>query len=236
MPPRTISRAELAKLAGVSKAAVTKQCAKGLAPACVGDRVDLDHPACRAWLAARGVKIPKADRTPTKPKKPPSLPPPAPPKLDDYRKKGAGKPTATGPDHEVPELEFGVGSPEDLEAIAETIRPLLERFGTERAFRDWLLALKEIETIREKRLGNEEAEGLLIYREVVRTHVFGRIEACHRRLLGDVPKTLTRRVYALAKNGTAIEEAEATVRELIGSQLDPMKVAVDRTLNARGTD
>jgi hypothetical protein len=236
MPQRTISRAELAKLAGVSKAAVTKQCAKGLAPAAVGDRVDLDHAACRAWLAARGVKIPKADRAPTRPKKPASVPPPAPTKPADNRKSRSSKPTAPGPDDELPELEFGVGSPEDLEAIAETIRPLLERFGTERAFRDWLLALKEIETIREKRLSNEEAEGLLIYRELVRTHVYGRIEACHRRLLGDVPKTLTRRVYALAKNGTPIEEAEAVVRELVGSQLDPMKVAVDRTLNARGTD
>jgi len=120
--------------------------------------------------------------------------------------------------------------------MADTLRPIIERFGTKRALRDWLLALKEIEVIREKRLGNEETEGLLIYRELVRTHVFGKIEACNRRLLGDVPKTLTRRVYALANAGTAIEEAEQVVRGLMSDQLNPMKAAVERTLDESRAD
>lgn len=234
--PRPVSRAELARLAKVSKPAITKRCAKDLAPALVGDRVDLDHPLVRAFLLEHGVNLPPSDRAPTKSRKTASATPRVPTKGAPAGKKRDGKPTARSPDPVTGELEFGNGDSEELEEIADIIRPLVERFGTKRAFRDWLLALKEIEAIREKRLNNEEAEGLLIYRELVRTHVFGRIEACHRRLLGDVPKTLTRRVYALAKNGTAIEEAEATVRELIGSQLDPMKTAVDRTLNARGTD
>ncbi len=234
--PRPVSRAELARLAKVSKPAITKQCDKALRPALVGDRVDLDHPLVRAFLLEHGVDLPAPAHAPAKGKKTSPTSRAAPTKAPATQPKRGGKPTAKRPAEPVSELEFGGGDSEELEAIADIIRPLVERFGTKRAFRDWLLALKEIEAIREKRLNNEEAEGLLIYRELVRTHVFGRIEACHRRLLGDVPKTLTRRVYALAKNGTAIEEAEATVRELIGSQLDPMKTAVDRTLNARGTD
>ncbi len=233
---RPVSRAELGRLAKVSKPAITKQCSKRLAPAVIGDRVDLDHPLVLAFLREHGVELPGPDRAPTKGKKKAARAPAAPPPVPATGKKRPAKPTSPGPKQPVDELEFGAGDSEELEEIADIIRPLVERFGTKRGFRDWLLALKEIEAIREKRLNNEEAEGLLIYRELVRTHVFGRIEACHRRLLGDVPKTLTRRVYALAKNGTAIEEAEATVRELIGSQLDPMKTAVDRTLNARGTD
>jgi hypothetical protein len=229
MPQRTISRAELAKLAGVSKAAVTKQCAKGLAPAAAGDRVDLDHPACRAWLAGRGVEIPKAARTPTRqPKSDPELPP-APTKSGGESKKRPSKPTTARPGQEENELQFD-GSPEELEQIAELLRPVLERFGTESTFRDWLLALKEIEVIREKRLGNEETEGELISRGLVRTHVFGRIEACNRRLLGDLPKTLVARVYALASTDTPPEVAEDVVRDLIGSQLDPMTREVERAI------
>ncbi len=232
MPQRTISRAELAKLASVSKAAVTKQCAKGLGPATVGDRVDLDHPACRAWLAARGVEIPKAARAPTKQPKSDPEPPPTPTKVDDGPRKRADKPTAQRPGQGDSELQFD-GSAEELEQVAELLRPLLERFGTETGFRDWLLALKEIEVIREKRLGNEETEGELISRGLVRTHVFGRIEACNRRLLGDLPKTLVARVYALASTDTPPEVAEDVVRDLIGSQLDPMTREVERAIGAK---
>jgi hypothetical protein len=96
-----------------------------------------------------------------------------------------------------------------------------------------LLALKEIEVIREKRLGNEETEGELISRGLVRTHVFGRIEACNRRLLGDLPKTLVARVYALASTDTPPEVAEDVVRDLIGSQLDPMTREVERAIGAK---
>ena len=232
MPQRTISRAELAKLAGVSKAAITKQCAKGLAPATVGERIDLDHPACRAWLASRGVEIPKAARVPTRQPKTDPEPPPAPTKVADGRKKRAEKPTARRPPPEENELQFD-GSPEELERIAELLRPMLERFGTESTFRDWLLALKEIEVIREKRLANEETEGELIARSLVRTHVFGRIEACNRRLLSDLPKTLVARVYALASTDQPPEVAEDVVRDLIGSQLDPMTREVERAIGAK---
>lgn len=233
---RPVSRAELARLAKVSKAAVTKQCGKALAPALIGDRVDLDHPLVVAFLREHGVDLPSPDRAPTGTKKRAAAPPTDPTLAPARPQRRIAKPTAPRPNDAPDGAEFGGGDSEELEEIADIIRPLVERFGTKRGFRDWLLALKEIEAIREKRLNNEEAEGLLISRDLVRTHVYGRIEGCNRRLLGDVPKTLTRRVYALAKNGTAIEEAEAVVRELLGSQLDPMKIAVDRTLNARGTD
>lgn len=54
---RLISRYNLAQLAGVSPAAVTRACSRALAPACVGQQVDLDHPAAAAY-AARAAAAP----------------------------------------------------------------------------------------------------------------------------------------------------------------------------------
>jgi len=52
-PPakQLVSRARFAKLAGVSRAAVTKACRKSLSPACDGVQVDAAHPAAVCYLA-----------------------------------------------------------------------------------------------------------------------------------------------------------------------------------------
>lgn len=51
----TISRAGLARLAACSKPNITLRCRGELAPACVGLRVDLRHPAAVRYLERRGV-------------------------------------------------------------------------------------------------------------------------------------------------------------------------------------
>src|SRR5690349_8646575 len=51
--PRLVSRAEFARLCKVSKAAITKACAKALGPACSADRIDVDHPAAVAYRKAK---------------------------------------------------------------------------------------------------------------------------------------------------------------------------------------
>jgi hypothetical protein len=48
---RIVSRAELARMAGVTKTAVTKALKTTLSAACSGDRVDADHPSVAEWLA-----------------------------------------------------------------------------------------------------------------------------------------------------------------------------------------
>lgn len=121
--------------------------------------------------------------------------------------------------------------PEDIEALADfTLRDLITRFGTDTAFLDWLKAVKAIEDIAEKRLKNAEAAGRLIPRELVRTHIFGAIEATHTRLLSDAPKTLARKIYAAAKSDQPVEEAEAMIRKAIGAQLQGVKAKATRAL------
>jgi hypothetical protein len=48
-----VSRADVARRAGVSRAAVTKAARGALSAACVGAAVDLDHPAAAAYLSRR---------------------------------------------------------------------------------------------------------------------------------------------------------------------------------------
>ncbi len=214
---RLVSRAELARLAGVTPAAITKACKHGLAPARVDDRIDLDHEAAKAYLASRR-KAPAKPRPSAEPKEPVKRtgrrgaePPPIP--IDAAQAEAANA------------VINGVGSYMDL-----TLTELIERFGTVRQFKDWLEALKKIEDIRSARLDNDAAEGRLIDRELVKTHMFGAFEAQNRRLLMDMPKTATRLIYASAQNGTSIEEAEAKLRKLIESQLQAVKSKAMRVL------
>lgn len=216
---RLISRAELSRLAGVSDAMISKVCKGRLASACDGRRVDLDHPAVAEYLQSRGRGVPapplgaqRATSAPT-----------------EQRPSRPGKRPAAPVDEAEPGAE-GEGSDADLDALAELLRPLVERFGTKTRFRDWLVALKTIEEIRAKRLDNEEHEGLLIERELVQVHIFGALDAANRRLLQDFPKTIARELYAQARAGTILEEAEKTVRDLIAGQLRQVKAQASRAL------
>ena len=111
-----------------------------------------------------------------------------------------------------------------------TLSELIERFGTERSFRDWLEALNKLESLREKRLNIEERQRTLIRRELVRSHVFGAIDAGFRRLLTDTPRTIVAMIYAKAKADVPLEEAERTVREVMQKQLSPIKSTAARVL------
>jgi hypothetical protein len=252
---RLVSRAELARRAGVSKPAITKACKSSLREACTRDRVDLDHPAVVAYLKAKqpseladngplggsetAAAAPKADAAPTAPTKPARrrVATPTPPA-------GMGKgdassapqaPTLVSED-EVEEARETVdgfeGSAEDLARIVRALRPIVNRFGTRRGLKDWLDALNKLEEIRKKRLDNEETEGRLISRELVKTHVFGAIEGSNRRLLGDFPKTITRLLYASANAKESIEVAEEKVRSAVTQILKPVKATATRVIES----
>ena len=228
---RLVTRSELARVAGVSPAAITKACKGGLLAACVGKRVDLDHPSVVEYLEKKGVTptlAPNAGAksSPTRPRRRPAKvesggPSREPPKARP-RRAASSPPTV---DAEAADAAEPIESFVDM-----TLRELTDRFGTETAFKDWLDARKKIADTREKELRNEETDGRLIERELVKTHVFGAIEAGNRRLLGDSPKTIARRLYALAKAGAAVEEAEKVVREIISSQLRPVAEDAARVL------
>lgn len=251
---RLISRADLARLAGVSKAAITKACdGKLLGPACQGDGVDAEHPLVATYLKKRGKKLPppgaarpggsgtESDRArPSPPRdaaaraaKPTEAPtPPA--------GRGRGrprKPTVEDPDKDVghmrPPPGIAEGSDQDLKQLTDKLLPLVERFGTDLRFEKWLSSIADIELIREKRLKNGQTEGGLISRELVRIHVMGAIDAANKRLLGDASKTITARVANVIRGGGGLEEAQRYVREEISKQLKPVKDKVARNLRQK---
>lgn len=245
---RLVSRANLARLVGVSKPAITQHCDSAkLREACHGTRVDLDHPLVAAYFKARGKELPPARAEEPKPKAarraddaPPAsaksrhrapAAPPAEPKRPRGRPRG---PTVDDPDEDVGHMRPppGVveGSSEDLRDLTELLLPLVERFGTDTRFSDWLSSLKDIELIREKRLKNGETEGGLISRELVKTFVFGAIEAANKRLLGDAAKTIASKVFNSTRAKGTLEEAQRLVRDEISKQLKPLKATAARHL------
>lgn len=252
---RHISRADLARRAGVSKPAITKACRVTLAAACSGDGVDVDHPAVIAYLAAKqqprelaakgplggrasAAPAPPADAAPTATVKPARrrVANPTPPAGRGNSEPPAADAAPTEEElDDVREIFDGQfdGSAEDLSRLTRDLRPIIRRFGTRHAMKHWLDALNKLEDIRKKRLDNEETEGRLISRELVKTHVFGAIDGAHRRLLGDFPKTITRLLYASANSKEPIEAAEEKVRAAVSTVLKPVKPTADRVI---GTD
>ncbi len=241
---RPISRADAARAKGVSRAAVSIACKVGgqlHAAQLDGGRIDEAHPAFAAWLSSGAKAIKRAeqpDAAPTKPTKPAAAAPRAPTgKAKPPRKQPSG-PTAPRPGKgaaKPPKKPSELAAPpavaaDELDAYASLLSELLERFGTARNFRDWLLARKAIADIREKELKNEEKEGLSISRELVQTHVIGLIEGFTRQLLSDTPKTIARTLYSMARSSQPLEAAEAKVRGLISAQLVPVKEHATRVL------
>lgn len=152
-----------------------------------------------------------------------------------YLKKKGVDPTFT-PDVEPEQHEVaGVSDDGTAETMVHVGRMTLdeigERFGGVDAFESWQKRLKTKEEIREKRLKNEETEGAVISREFVKTHIFGLLEELSRRLLSDASRTITRRTYASAQAGLGLEEAEAVVREIIGTNLERAKTRTKKKLN-----
>src|SRR5689334_9022296 len=208
---RYIPRAEFARAAGVSAAAITKACGAKLKDACgSGGRIDIDHPAAVAYLASKAAHAAAAAASSSSDAAPPSAAKPArrrdaapPPPASAGQTAGAA-PTAGGPGFS----ESGAGpgdafdlppdvSSEELVRLLRLLRPIVQRHGTRRGFDDWLDRVKTLEDIRKRRLDNDETEGRLISDEIVKTHIIGAMEGSHRRLLGDTPKTIARLLYAM---------------------------------------
>ena len=275
MVKKLVSRAEFARLAGVSAAAVTKACASGLKGACSGKRIDASHgvavaylqskadaqtppPAtgvdpryeeavefCRgadsytvsglqralrlAYPRARAVvdMMKAAGLVPAKGEPPPVIVPPR-------TVKGHAAQTQTKKSEALHSLESGSTLhqvPEEIEKFSDmTLREIIERFGSDYAFVDWLKAMKSIEDINEKRLKNAQTRGELVNRKLIKVGVIDPINSVHIKLLTDGAKTIARRSTAMHDSGRPLEDIEKFVAEQITSFIRPVKSKVARAL------
>src|SRR5690606_18179179 len=137
----------------------------------VGDRIDLDHEAAAAYVAANrggnGSK-PKPARAPTSKPKPAQKPPRKPTGSSDPPEFEVAAPTER---RRAPHVDRETGYCDEL--ADWTLAEIVEQFGTIRSFKDILEAHEKRERARKNRLDNEQTEGNLIERERVRTHVLG---------------------------------------------------------------
>lgn len=249
-----VTRAELARRAGVTKAAVTKQAQNGLSIACKGNRIDVAHPKVRAYVEKQ-----RADQTEAYASvvtycltagvytvaaiakefgcsqaksveyrdrmRAEGMVPEQPPHVRGYAARKA-KRAAEAPEEFIPNVP-GADITEFLEL---TLRELVDRFGTATSFLDWLNATKRIEDIAEKRLKNATTEGELVSRELVHRGIIEPIEAAHIKLLSDGAKTIAVRLVAMHEAGRTQDDLESFVRDQITSFIRPIKAKVRRTL------
>jgi hypothetical protein len=209
---RLVTRSELARHAGCTSVAVTLACKGRLKDAVRGNRVDLDHPKVQAWLKKRGREAP------------------APPPSEVLPAQLAPAPGPRGAQTAPVRTPEGI---EDIHGFEDlTLREIVARYGSMSVHSDWLDMRRKQTQIREREIKNHELEGKLIPREAVRVHVFGLIDGAFRRLLQDSPKTIARRVYAMARAGEPVEKAEELVRDSISSLLRPLKDGAARVLRA----
>lgn len=251
---RTITRAEFARLGGVSKPAITKWL-KAHHDACDGTRVKLDHAHVVAYLKSKGheVALPApgpssagADRAPTaspKKGKPVAV---APTKVVKGAPSKSPKPTAARPEIIVPGATAkaqgrrkragadGIPKPDEngfVEELADlTLIQICAHYGTVSAYKAHLEAFEKRERALKYRLENEEAEGRLVeWERVVR--VIGAFDGANRKLLTDSPKTIARRLYAMRAAEEPVEAAEATVHEIISTILKAVKKAAREVID-----
>jgi hypothetical protein len=139
------------------------------------------------------------------------------------------------PKPELPDQPENAGSDEDLTELSRLLDPLIPRFGNGRGFKDWLSSRKDIEIILGKSQSRQLARGLLVPREFIELHVIGLIEGTQQRLLTDTARSLVRDLYARANSGSSLEDAERSVKKILGKQLDGLKTKASAAIRNAGS-
>ena len=121
--------------------------------------------------------------------------------------------------------------PDDINKFADmTLRELIQRFGTDIAFLDWLKATKSIEDINEKRLKNAQTRKELVNIKLVKNGVVEHFETMFNKLLTDGAKTIARRVTSMHGAGRSVEDCETFVADQVSSFIKPAKAKIARAL------
>lgn len=228
MPQKLVLRADFARLTGKSRAGITKLCKGKLAPALVGELLNLDHPAARAYLDEnRAERTEQPARPPTRAKPPAKKRPRAPTRRSKTKKSGSTDPT-TPPSFPEPDERGFVFEFSEL-----THKQIVDRYGTIPMYCKILESHEKAERARKNWLDNEETEGKLIELDRVRTHVFGFIDASHKRILSDASKTMALRAVAMCKSGARAEELERFFRDTQGAILKTARDAAVRNLRRK---
>jgi hypothetical protein len=248
MRPRAhlISRAEMARMLGLSRPAITKACREGgrLAPACDGNSINVLHAQAQRWLVERAVALgPEQLEAPPAPATPRRAPPeldaePPAPAARTPRRRPAPAPAPV----ELPPIEVDDDEPENAQSIedleeqlgplqwrnlaelAEPLTVLTERYGDARDFEGWIRARKALEEARKAQMIRERIEGRVIARTTV-VRMFEHIDTAFRLLLSDAPRSIATRIAP-----QDVAAVAALVRDVMGQHLSACRSKIDVSL------
>ena len=224
-----IKQAELAEMAGVSRAAVNKALVNRLAPAAVGPYVDLDNVLVQEFLQKHAERkrkrlalvhsVPET-QTPETPKQVPA----------QGRAKG---PEARERNKEIEDGVYNEYDKLDADIVRmadRSLRELVELFGTSSSFETWLKSLESIEKVSKLRIANEQKLGTLVNLSLVRRAFWEPIENVHLQLLTDGIQTMSIQGHAKMKAGCTVEQLENFLRKHVSKFLARAKSKVKRAL------
>lgn len=198
-----VSKTIFAKQAGTSLGSVSNAIKRGnLTNAVIGTKININHPEAQLFINRNKA-------------------------MQNFRDNDNNKPKT--------ELEYNSELPKETTEVEQyynlSLREIINTFGTDYRFNEWLKAVKNIEDIKEKRIKNEHSMGSLISREFVRSHIFSLIETSNIRLLSDSPRTITARVLEANETGSTREQIEKIVCDLLSKQIKNIKVRAMRSLD-----
>lgn len=214
-PRHLITRAEMARRLGVTRAAVTRQCRPGgrLAPACEGVAVNVLHEAAKKWVAERDGR----GRAPSDESEPIAVddgPDPI-----DGDEPPAGDSTGTG----------GVANDvlaAELDSLEQPLAELTERYGAAPAFNSWVKCRNTLATARKSERLLARLDGRLIARTTVQNMV-SHIDTAFRLLLTDAPRTI-----AIKLGADDLPTATAMIRDVMSQALDACRDHMAASLEA----
>lgn len=215
---KLISKAELSRLCNVSVTAICKACKTNLIGSLVGKRVNLMHKSVLDYIEVKAPEnVPYFEEQKI---------------VETAPITGKKAANETKKQESLNSQNDIMAVPENIEKFADyTLRELINQFGTDIAFCDWLKATKSIEDINEKRMKASILKGELVSRKLVKIGILDPMNSAHTRMLTDGSKTIAKRLIAKHEAGDNIQELELFVSDQISSYLKPMKNNIKRTLS-----
>ncbi len=204
---RLVSKAELARLAGVTPQSISSAVKRGLKSAVFGKKIDLNHPAAVAYLAGR-------------------------PGLGNGVEEGIDDHAAPANKVSVPQdMSDDVGSFMDM-----TLTEILTTFDTVSGFQSWLKSIKLIADIMDRRIRIDERSDKLIPKKMVVDAIINPVETAHIGLLRDGAVTIAVTVNRMSKAGSSEAEMRKAVQSILSGFISGLKESMAVAINNASHD
>lgn len=238
-----VTKVKLSEIAGVSQPAINYQTRNDLKKAMVGRKVDLDHPSVQAYLkklqersTRKAKEVIKKEQAREKiieqePIEEPTIDEPI---IIEQKSRGKGAQNENKKRESREKLERGEFKDAGDDYTSYMNMPLsmvIDKFGKETEFLDWLKAGKIIVDIEEKQLKNAEKAGTLIHRDLVKKSVISVVDTAFIQMLSDGAKTISVLAYNMAKAGESANDIEDMTRKTLTKFMKPAKAKMIRVID-----